>query len=69
MINTIPEALEEVLVQAGGYAAEFGEANAGIVQMNFKTGSEQYHFSLQAETDNFGNYPGETFWTPILRLF
>ena len=61
LINTIPEALEEVLVQAGGYAAEFGGANAGIVQMNFKTGSEKYHFSLQAETDNFGNYPGETF--------
>jgi len=59
IINTIPEALEEVLVQAGGYSAQFGGANAGIVQQNFKTGTRDYHATIQFETDNFGNYPGE----------
>ncbi|MFQ6615945.1 MAG: carboxypeptidase-like regulatory domain-containing protein [Fidelibacterota bacterium] len=59
LINTIPEALEEVLVQAGGYAAEFGGANAGIIQQNFRTGGDRLFMSLQGETDNFGNYPGE----------
>ncbi|MFQ6674895.1 MAG: TonB-dependent receptor domain-containing protein [Fidelibacterota bacterium] len=59
LVSTIPEALEEVLVQAGGYAAEFGGANAGIIQQNFRTGGDKLFVSLQGETDNFGNYPGE----------
>ncbi|MCK7526143.1 MAG: hypothetical protein MZV64_55315 [Ignavibacteriales bacterium] len=53
--------MQEVLVQAGGYTAEFGNANAGIVSSEFKTGTNQYKFSLRAETDNFGNYPGDKF--------
>ena len=52
LITTIPEAVEEVLVQAGGYNAEFGGANAGIVQQSLKSGRDQYKFMLQAETDN-----------------
>lgn len=59
-ITTIPEALEEVLVQAGGYTAEFGGANAGLVQQNFKTGREQRHASFQMESDNFAD-PGRKF--------
>jgi hypothetical protein len=55
LVTVAPDALQEVLVQAGGYTAEFGNANAGIIQQDFKTGSEKYHFSLRAETDNFGN--------------
>lgn len=61
LVSTIPEALEEILVQAGGYAAEFGGANAGIIQQNFRTGGDRLFISLQGETDNFGNYPGEKF--------
>jgi hypothetical protein len=61
VITVTPDALQEVLVQAGGYTAEFGNSNAGIVQQNFKTGKEKYNFSLRVETDNFGNYPGDTF--------
>lgn len=63
LITTIPDALENILVQAGGYTAEFGGANAGIVQQNLKTGTEKYHGSLQLETDNFShlgnNTPGD----------
>ncbi len=55
LITTIPEALENVLVQAGGYTAEFGGANAGIVQQNLRTGSDKYHGSLQIESDNFAD--------------
>lgn len=61
LINTIPEAIEEVSVQAGGYTAEFGGANAGIVTQTFKTGGSRLNASLQVETDNFGNYPGKKF--------
>ncbi len=61
LIETTPDALQEILVQAGGYTAEYGNANAGIVSSDFKTGTDQYHLSLRAETDNFGNYPGKKF--------
>ncbi len=61
LITTIPEALEEISVQAGGYSAEFGNANAGIVQQVFKTGKSKFSASAQFETDNFGNYPGKKF--------
>jgi outer membrane receptor protein involved in Fe transport len=55
LVTVAPDALQEVLVQAGGYTAEYGNANAGIIEQDFKTGSDVYHFSLRAETDNFGN--------------
>ncbi|KAA3612179.1 MAG: TonB-dependent receptor [Calditrichaeota bacterium] len=56
----IPEALEEFQVQAGGFNAEFGGANAGIVSRSLKAGSDKYQFSFQAETDNFADQ-GEQF--------
>ncbi len=61
LVTTIPEALEEVSVQAGGYSSEFGGANSGIVSQTFKTGGSKLNVSVQAETDNFGNYPGKKF--------
>lgn len=61
LVTVTADALQEVLVQAGGYTAEFGNANAGIVSSEFKTGTNQYKFSFRAETDNLGNYPGEKF--------
>ena len=61
LVSVIPDAVSEVLVQAGGFSAEYGNANGGIVSENFKTGTNKYHLSLRAETDNFGNYPGHKF--------
>ena len=61
LVTVTADALQEVLVQAGGYTAEFGNANAGIVSSEFKTGTKTYKFSFRAETDNLGNYPGEKF--------
>ncbi len=61
LVTVTPDALQEIQVQAGGYTAEYGNANAGIIQESFRTGTDQYHFSLRAETDNFGNYPGKKF--------
>jgi outer membrane receptor protein involved in Fe transport len=49
----IPEALEEFQVQAGGYTAQYGGANAGIVKQSLKSGTSEYKLTLQAETDNF----------------
>ncbi|MGC8653899.1 MAG: TonB-dependent receptor [Candidatus Kryptoniota bacterium] len=59
LITTIPEALQEVSVQAGGFNAEYGGADAGLVEQTFKTGGARFGAALQVETDNFGNYPGK----------
>lgn len=58
--SVIPEALEEFQVQAGGYNAEFGGGNSGMVRTTLRSGGPQYRVSIQAETDNFSN-PGEKF--------
>lgn len=55
VVTTIPEALEEINVQAGGYSAEIGNANAGIVQASFRTGGQQFSGSVQYETDAFSS--------------
>ena len=60
VVTVIPEALEEFQLQAGGYNAEFGGANAGIVRQTLKSGGNRFRFSLQGETDNFASR-GETF--------
>ena len=61
VVTTIPDAVNELLVQAGGFGAEYGGANAGMISQDFKTGTDRYHFSARAETDNFDNYPGDKF--------
>ena len=61
LVTTIPEALEEISVQSGGFGAQFGGANAGIIGQTFKTGGSSMKVTMQAETDNFGNYPGKKF--------
>ncbi|MGK9368103.1 TonB-dependent receptor [Melioribacter sp. Ez-97] len=46
------DALEEIQVQAGGYTAEFGGANAGIIRQQFKSGGPQLKASYEYITDN-----------------
>ena len=58
--QVIPEALEELQVQAGGYSARYGGANSGIIAMAIRAGSPKYQFSVRAETDNFAKF-GEKF--------
>ena len=52
-VHIIQDAVEELQVLAGGYTAEFGGANSGIVRAELKTGTSDYHFSVDAQTDNF----------------
>ena len=60
IINVVQEAIEEFQVLAGGYTAEFGGANAGIIRTELKTGTPDYHFSLDFQTDKFAT-EGEKF--------
>ncbi|MBZ0201135.1 MAG: TonB-dependent receptor [Ignavibacteriaceae bacterium] len=49
----IQNAVQEIQFQAGGYSAEFGGANAGIVSTTTKTGASEYEIGFEAITDNF----------------
>ena len=50
-INVIQEALEEVQVQTGGYTAEFGGANAGLVRSTLRTGGSNFNATLDLQMD------------------
>ncbi|MCU7490657.1 MAG: TonB-dependent receptor [Ignavibacteria bacterium] len=51
------DALEEVQVQAGGYTAEFGGANSGIIRTQLKTGPQNLKVTAEYITDNVGFQP------------
>jgi len=47
------DAIEEMSVQTGGFSAEYGEAMSGIIAITTRVGSDKYHFSAEAITDEF----------------
>ncbi len=53
-VTLVQDAIEEIQVQAGGYNAEFGGANSGIVQSQLKSGTSVMKASIQYATDNLG---------------
>ena len=53
-VNLVQEAIEEIQIQAGGYNAEFGGANSGIIQQQLKSGTSDWKVSLNYQTDNIG---------------
>jgi outer membrane receptor protein involved in Fe transport len=54
-VYVIQEAVEEIQVLTGGFSAEFGGSNSGIVRSELKKGSNDYRFSLDAQTDMFAS--------------
>jgi hypothetical protein len=53
-VNITDAAVEQIQVQAGGFNAEYGGANAGIIQTQLRTGDpERWKVSVLGETDNF----------------
>ncbi|HWP81955.1 MAG TPA: TonB-dependent receptor [Bacteroidota bacterium] len=59
-INVIQEAIEELQVQAGGYTAEYGGANSGLVRTTLRTGGPEYKVTVDYQTDDFAK-PGKSF--------
>jgi hypothetical protein len=53
-VNIVQDAVEELQVQAGGYNAEFGGANSGIISQQLKTGTSSWKASLNVTSDNLG---------------
>ena len=60
LTTIVQEAVEEIQLQAGGYTAEFGGSNSGIVKTNLRTGGTAYKGSVSYETDDLAK-PGEKF--------
>ncbi len=54
-VYIIQEAVEEFQVLSGGYTAEFGGANSGIIRTEYKTGARDWHVSLDFQTDKFAD--------------
>ena len=57
----IISAVEEIQLQAGGYTAEYGGANAGMIVTAMKTGSSDYHISAEGISDAIGAKPGQKY--------
>lgn len=53
-VNIVQDAIEEIQIQAGGYNAEFGGANSGLIQQQLKSGTSDWKASLFYQTDNVG---------------
>jgi len=53
-VTLVQDALEEISVQSGGYSAEYGNANSGIIRQQIKSGTSDWKFSLEFITDNVG---------------
>ena len=66
MVSLIREALQEVQLQSGGFTAEFGGANSGIIRSSMRTGGSQLRFSVDYVTDDFAK-PGKEFLATTAR--
>jgi len=59
-ISVIQEAISEVQVQSGGFTAEQGGSNSGVVATTIRSGGAKFTGSLDYRTDDFAG-PGEEF--------
>lgn len=59
-VTVVPDGVEEIQLQAGGFTAEFGGANSGIVSTSMRTGGTEYKGSVSFETDDLAK-PGKKF--------
>ena len=51
-VTITQDAVEEIQVQSGGYTAEYGGANSGIVYTQIKSGTSNWKSSFEYITDN-----------------
>jgi outer membrane receptor protein involved in Fe transport len=59
----ISNAIEEVQVMAGGFPAEYGGANSGIIKTQLKTGTSTYKTNIELRTDSWAKAGSEVLGT------
>lgn len=59
-VSLIPEAIEEITIEAGAFGASFGSWNGGYVETRMREGGEAFQSSLRIATDEFAK-PGRQF--------
>lgn len=62
------DAVEELQVESGGFTAEFGGSNAGIIRSQLKSGTNDWHVSAEYITDNIGFESKDNFKSQDKRL-
>ena len=62
------DAVEELQVESGGFTAEFGGSNAGIIRSQLKSGTNDFHASVEYITDNVGFDTKDNFRSQDQRL-
>ena len=55
MVTAIPEALSEIAVEAGGYGADIGGSNSGVVRQTMRTGGNEMVGSARIESGYYGH--------------
>ena len=58
-VTIIDEAIEELQLQAGGFNAEYGGANAGVILQELRTGGTDFKVTILSESDGVTS-EGET---------
>lgn len=56
------DAIEEIQVEAGGFSAEYGGANSGIIRSQLRSGSSDFKASFEYITDNIGLQSADDFY-------
>jgi len=59
-IRIVEEGIESIQLYTGGYPAEFGGSNSGIVRTTMKTGGSKLRITADLQTDDFAK-PGSEF--------
>jgi outer membrane receptor protein involved in Fe transport len=54
-ISVVNNAIAEISYQAGGYSAEFGGRNAGIISTTTRSGGNKYRADFEVYTDGWGD--------------
>ncbi len=57
------DAVEEIQVEAGGFSAEYGGSNSGIIRSQLRSGTNNFNASFEYITDNIGVQSADDFYT------
>lgn len=59
--NISNNAIEEISITSGAFSAEYGHVASGIVNVVTKSGTNEYHATIEGQTDNLGLWDKNVF--------